>query len=373
MFGVWSFLRQFMYTKFIIVTDDDVDIRDWKEVVWALTTRVDPARDTLLVEQHADRLPRLRVAGRGARQQDGHRRDQQVARRDAARVGPADRDGRGGQGARRRAVGIAGAVAMAGARASTRRRRAEAVVRSGSTTRQAAPAARRCGTPSAPAWRPAASARRRGRPRTGAATPISIAALAAASLARPGGARRDRRLDVAQAARVRRMRSSSARATSSALRSRDRERRPRAHRLAPELLGEPLPVALELGQRLRRTAPARRLRRAQARTARRRRRRGAEGDDRAQRAQPVRVPEARRRPARTARPTRTPARHRTTARTSWSRARSRSSANSSAASSARVRSKASPDAARRPRAPRNPVAPGAGQVVVHGIAFAQRG
>ena len=50
MFGVWSFLRQFMYTKFIIVTDDDVDIRDWKEVVWALTTRVDPARDTLLVE-----------------------------------------------------------------------------------------------------------------------------------------------------------------------------------------------------------------------------------------------------------------------------------------------------------------------------------
>jgi 4-hydroxy-3-polyprenylbenzoate decarboxylase len=50
MFGVWSFLRQFMYTKMIIVTDDDVNVRDWKEVVWALTTRVDPARDTLLVE-----------------------------------------------------------------------------------------------------------------------------------------------------------------------------------------------------------------------------------------------------------------------------------------------------------------------------------
>ncbi|MDP2110281.1 MAG: 4-hydroxy-3-polyprenylbenzoate decarboxylase [Thiobacillus sp.] len=50
MFGVWSFLRQFMYTKFIIVTDDDVDVRDWNEVMWALTTRVDPARDTLLVE-----------------------------------------------------------------------------------------------------------------------------------------------------------------------------------------------------------------------------------------------------------------------------------------------------------------------------------
>jgi 4-hydroxy-3-polyprenylbenzoate decarboxylase len=50
MFGVWSFLRQFMYTKFILVTDDDVDVREWKEVIWALTTRVDPARDTLLVE-----------------------------------------------------------------------------------------------------------------------------------------------------------------------------------------------------------------------------------------------------------------------------------------------------------------------------------
>jgi 4-hydroxy-3-polyprenylbenzoate decarboxylase len=50
MFGVWSFLRQFMYTKFIVVCDDDVDVRDWKEVVWAVTTRVDPARDTTLVE-----------------------------------------------------------------------------------------------------------------------------------------------------------------------------------------------------------------------------------------------------------------------------------------------------------------------------------
>ena len=50
MFGIWSFLRQFMYTKMIVVTDDDVDIREWKEVVWALTTRVDPARDTLIVE-----------------------------------------------------------------------------------------------------------------------------------------------------------------------------------------------------------------------------------------------------------------------------------------------------------------------------------
>jgi 4-hydroxy-3-polyprenylbenzoate decarboxylase len=50
MFGVWSFLRQFMYTKFIVVTDEDVNVRDWKEVIWAITTRVDPARDTLLAE-----------------------------------------------------------------------------------------------------------------------------------------------------------------------------------------------------------------------------------------------------------------------------------------------------------------------------------
>jgi 4-hydroxy-3-polyprenylbenzoate decarboxylase len=50
MFGIWSFLRQFMYTKFIIVTDDDVNIREWKEVVWAMTTRVDAARDTLIAE-----------------------------------------------------------------------------------------------------------------------------------------------------------------------------------------------------------------------------------------------------------------------------------------------------------------------------------
>ncbi|OGB48168.1 MAG: 3-octaprenyl-4-hydroxybenzoate decarboxylase [Burkholderiales bacterium RIFCSPLOWO2_12_FULL_65_40] len=50
MMGVWSHLRQFMYTKFIVVVDEDVDVRDWKEVIWALTTRMDPARDTMMVE-----------------------------------------------------------------------------------------------------------------------------------------------------------------------------------------------------------------------------------------------------------------------------------------------------------------------------------
>ena len=50
MMGVWSFLRQFMYTKFVIVCDDDVNARDWEDVIWAITTRMDPARDTTLIE-----------------------------------------------------------------------------------------------------------------------------------------------------------------------------------------------------------------------------------------------------------------------------------------------------------------------------------
>jgi 4-hydroxy-3-polyprenylbenzoate decarboxylase len=50
MMGVWSFLRQFMYTKFVIVVDDDVNVRDWQDVIWAITTRMDPVRDTTMVE-----------------------------------------------------------------------------------------------------------------------------------------------------------------------------------------------------------------------------------------------------------------------------------------------------------------------------------
>lgn len=50
MMGVWSFLRQFMYTKFVIVTDDDVDVRNWEDVIWAMTTRMDPTRDTVLID-----------------------------------------------------------------------------------------------------------------------------------------------------------------------------------------------------------------------------------------------------------------------------------------------------------------------------------
>ncbi len=50
MFGIWSFLRQFTYTKFIVVTDDDINVRQWPDVIWAITTRSDPARDTVMIE-----------------------------------------------------------------------------------------------------------------------------------------------------------------------------------------------------------------------------------------------------------------------------------------------------------------------------------
>jgi 4-hydroxy-3-polyprenylbenzoate decarboxylase len=50
MLGVWSFLRQFMYTKFVVVCDDDVDVRNWEDVIWAMTTRMDPGRDTTIID-----------------------------------------------------------------------------------------------------------------------------------------------------------------------------------------------------------------------------------------------------------------------------------------------------------------------------------
>ncbi len=50
MLGIWSYLRQFMYTKFIVVTDDDIDVRNWQDVIWAVATRMDPARDTTVIE-----------------------------------------------------------------------------------------------------------------------------------------------------------------------------------------------------------------------------------------------------------------------------------------------------------------------------------
>ena len=51
MMGIWSFLRQFTYTKFLVVTDEDINIRNWSDVIWAMTTRMDPVRDTLAVSE----------------------------------------------------------------------------------------------------------------------------------------------------------------------------------------------------------------------------------------------------------------------------------------------------------------------------------
>lgn len=51
MMGIWSYLRQFTYTKFVIVTDDDIDVRDWSQVIWAVSTRVDPARDSVIIDK----------------------------------------------------------------------------------------------------------------------------------------------------------------------------------------------------------------------------------------------------------------------------------------------------------------------------------
>ncbi len=50
MMGVWSRLRQFLYTKFVVVVDEDIDVRSWPEVIWAMTTRMDPSRDAMLLE-----------------------------------------------------------------------------------------------------------------------------------------------------------------------------------------------------------------------------------------------------------------------------------------------------------------------------------
>ena len=50
MLGIWSFLRQFMYTKFIVITDEDVDVRSWEDVIWAMTTRMDPRRDSVFID-----------------------------------------------------------------------------------------------------------------------------------------------------------------------------------------------------------------------------------------------------------------------------------------------------------------------------------
>jgi 4-hydroxy-3-polyprenylbenzoate decarboxylase len=88
MLGVWSFLRQFIYTKFVIVTDDDIDARDWKEVIWAVTTRMDPVRDTLLIDQTPIDYLDFASPVSGSWRQDGARCHPQAGR--ARRSGSGD-------------------------------------------------------------------------------------------------------------------------------------------------------------------------------------------------------------------------------------------------------------------------------------------
>ncbi len=101
MLGVWSFLRQFMYTKFVVVTDDDVDVRNWQDVIWAMTTRMDPARDTVIIENTPiDYLDFASpVSGLGSK--IGFDATNKWPRRDRPGMGPADQHGPGGQGADR--------------------------------------------------------------------------------------------------------------------------------------------------------------------------------------------------------------------------------------------------------------------------------
>ncbi len=95
MMGVWSYLRQFMYTKWVIVVDDDINARDWKDVMWALSTRMDPARDITLVENTPIDYLDFASPESGLGSQDRPGRHQQVAARDQARMGREARHGRG--------------------------------------------------------------------------------------------------------------------------------------------------------------------------------------------------------------------------------------------------------------------------------------
>jgi 3-polyprenyl-4-hydroxybenzoate decarboxylase len=86
MFGLWSFLRQFMYAKFIVV-DEDINVRDWADVIWAITPRMDPTHDTLLVDSTPHRLPGLCLPRERPGQQDGHGCYEQMTRRNEPGMG----------------------------------------------------------------------------------------------------------------------------------------------------------------------------------------------------------------------------------------------------------------------------------------------
>ena len=108
MMAVWSYLRQFMYTKWVIVVDDDINARDWKDVMWAISTRMDPARDITLIENTPIDYLDFASPEIGPGLQDRPRRHQQIAARDQARMGPQDPHGRRGHPHRHRKMAAAG-------------------------------------------------------------------------------------------------------------------------------------------------------------------------------------------------------------------------------------------------------------------------
>ena len=95
MLGVWSYLRQFMYTKWVIVVDDDIDARDWKDVMWAISTKMDPARDITLIESTPIDYLDFASPESGPGLQDRSGRHRQVGARDQARMGRGDPHGPG--------------------------------------------------------------------------------------------------------------------------------------------------------------------------------------------------------------------------------------------------------------------------------------
>ena len=108
MLGVWSYLRQFMYTKWVIVVDDDIDARDWKDVMWAHRTKMDPARDITLIENTPIDYLDFASPESGLGSKIGLDATDKLAARNPSRMGRGDPhgSGRGRQGQRH--VGPAG-------------------------------------------------------------------------------------------------------------------------------------------------------------------------------------------------------------------------------------------------------------------------
>ncbi len=100
MFGIWSYLRQFMYTKFVIVVDEDIDVRTWTDVIWAISTRVDPARDTVSSTPRRSTTSTSPRPSPGSASKLGIDATSKWPRRSRSPMGSADFDARGRHRAR---------------------------------------------------------------------------------------------------------------------------------------------------------------------------------------------------------------------------------------------------------------------------------